>query len=232
MIHNTQKRLLLASMLLTSSAHGAEWNIIQNTVLGSAPVMTQSNSVDAKQAVNGVSVDSANDDVVNSAQNTLLGFSSITMTQSGNTGSSSVQAVNLMEGRSIQNALQTTTGFGSVTMTQGSDLGGGNTQALNYAKADQSVENLLQSAIGRQWSSSPESAGSVQALNYAEADRYYGVIAQAVGIWRLDAKLSVGEVRVNSIQGDTGSAFLFQEALIKRVNMHGRGTLILNHIAP
>lgn len=232
MMHNTQKQLLFASILLTSSAHSAEWHIIQHAPLRSAPVMTQNNSLDAKQAINGISVDLSNDDVVNSVQNTLLGLSSITMTQSGADGNGSVQAVNLMEGRSIQNALQATTGFSSVTMTQGADLGASNTQALNYAKADQSIENLAQSSVGVRWNASPESAGSIQALNYAEADRYNGPIVQGAALWRLNADLSVGEVRVNSIQGNIDSAFLVQEAIIKRVTTHGRGVLTLNHIAP
>ncbi|WP_189399236.1 hypothetical protein [Arenicella chitinivorans] len=233
MIHNTQIKLLFVSLLLVAPAHSAEWNITQSTALRNAPTMTQVNSANAKQAINGISVDLANDDVVNSLQNTLFGFSSITMTQSGVDGNSSVQAVNLMEGRSIQNALQATTGFSSVTMTQDADLGGSNTQAANYAKADQSIENLAQSAVGNRWNAAPQAAGSVQALNYAEASQYYGVIAQSAILFKLNANLSAGELRVNSIQGGTGSAgLLVQSSFIKRVSTQGRGVLSINHVAP
>ncbi|RBP51227.1 hypothetical protein [Arenicella xantha] len=214
----------------------ADWNVDQTTsIAAESPSLIQHDTNVSFQAINGIALDVGNDDLSNSNQTTTLAGNNIAISQTGTNTSSSVQALNSITAHSMRDISQSVAGFNTVAMTQTGALSGGNIQAFNYAHASTTIENLSQSTSGAEWTVSNGNIGSTQAVNYAQANRYTGSLEQSTILTTVNAAITGGlTTRINSVQGSIIglSTPIMQSARIGTLNIVGRGTVIINHVAP
>ncbi len=150
----TKIAAFIGSALITTGAHAADWNITQTAnITVPEPIMTQggtANVVSSTQALNGIALDTLNDDLATGTQTANIAASTgVQMTQ-GPSVDDSVQATNFIAGRDIgstdvisQVVNQTEVSTTSVTQTDTSGAGL-NAQAVNYSDASGDVDRLLQ----------------------------------------------------------------------------------------
>lgn len=238
-IHKKVLPLILTMTALNSAnnvSSAADWNVTQTSnVVVSSSSLNQGGAGSSQQALNGVVVDTANDDVSSVSQTSNIAGGDLSLTQTGANTNGSVQALNLVSARSIDGLTQTVTGVGTANMVQDANLGGGNVQALNYALSATNTADLTQTVDGNQVTAVNSSSGNVQAINYAESATYTGELVQDTTLLTLDAtNLGGTDVRVNSIKGDVSgvSSPVSQSATIGTLTVSGATTVILNHIEP
>ena len=254
--------LMFVLLSVCKNLAAADWVVQQEAVLTSPEVsLSQVDSTSSNQAINSVVLglaDSLTDlnqtATITGDQLTIIGDqltliqggltqSGLTqsgLTQSGLATNSNVQAVNLVSANSIDQLTQSAQqNSGTATLTQNIVAGTGNIQAINYAASAGNINNANQTFVGQSMllqktATTPE--GNIQAVNYSKAIGYTGSFTQSVTLDSLNYSNLSGDaqgIRINSINGDTGSAHITQTVTIQGVLTVGSDSdprVIINHI--
>ena len=210
----TTKAVCMAFTLALSAApaaFAADWTVRQDAAITADQIeLTQSDSENAEQAINGIRLEAAADDLFDVNQHASLDTPDLSLTQSGELAGS-LQAVNFVSARSIQDLRQSVTqNTGTTILRQNITSGSGNIQAINIARAANNLhtanqEYTAQSLQLQTAQSTP--AGNLQAVNYLQANSYSGQLRQSVTLDTLEYRnLGNGNLYINSIRGDSSGA--------------------------
>jgi len=136
------------------NANAADWNITQSAnITVPAPTLTQggvANVVSSSQAVNGIAIDTINDDLASGTQTADIASAVGVQLTQGPLVDESNQAVNYISGKDIGSVdtisqIVNQTEVSTTTLNQ-SDTSpvGSNRQAVNFTEASEDVDRLLQ----------------------------------------------------------------------------------------
>ena len=256
---NISMNIVLMFVLLSvcKNLAAADWVVQQEAVLTSPEVsLSQVDSTSSNQAINSV-VLGLDDSLTNLNQTATItgdqltiigdqltliqgGLTQSGLTQSGSATNSNVQAVNLVSANSIDQLTQSAQqNSGTAMLTQNIVAGTGNIQAINYAASAGNINNANQTFLGQSMllqKTATTPAGNIQAVNYSKATGYTGRFTQSVTLDSLNYSNLSGDaqgIRINSINGATGSAHITQTVTIQGVLTVGPASdprVIINHI--
>jgi len=136
------------------NASAADWNITQSAnITVPAPELTQggvANVVSSSQAVNGIAIDTVNDDLASGTQTADIASAIGVQLVQGSLVDESNQAINYISGKDIgsvdtisQIVNQTEVSATSLSQSDTSPVGS-NRQAVNFTEASEDVDRLLQ----------------------------------------------------------------------------------------
>ena len=232
--------LMFVLLSVCKNLAAADWVIQQDAVLTSQEVsLSQEDSTSSNQAINGV-VLGLDDSLTGLHQTATISGDQLTLTQSGSATNSNVQAVNFVSANSIDQLTQSAQqNSGTATLTQNIAAGTGNIQAINYAASAGNINNANQTFLGKSMllqKTATTPTGNIQAVNYSKATGYTGSFTQSVTLDSLNYSNLSGDargIRINSINGATGSVDITQTVTIEGVLTVGPASdpsVIINHI--
>ena len=213
-VNSRLKMPLIAALFAVSSGlMAADWIISQDASISAAHTsLTQRNTTDARQAVNGASVEYTRDSLTNLVQTVNSNGAQLELTQGGDPTNDSIQAINFASANEILDASQHAShSGGDITLLQDMSVGSDNIQAINYAVARATINGSTQSFIAenlnlRKAATTP--AGNIQAVNYLAAPQIRGQIGQSVVVDNLAYDNAAGNdagIRINSLQGNSNA---------------------------
>ena len=205
--------LFAALFAVSSGLMAADWVISQDATISAAHTsLTQRNTTDARQAVNGASVEYTKDSLTNLVQTVNSNGAQLELTQGGDPTNDSIQAINFASANEILDASQHAShSGGDITLLQDMSVGSDNIQAINYAVAGATINGSTQSFIAenlnlRKAATTP--VGNIQAVNYLSAPQIRGQIGQSVVVDNLAYDNAAGNdagIRINSLQGNSNA---------------------------